>query len=190
MTQALAHDTCRHGYLPGGCTDNECRNSLRAKRLYVDETRPLQLALRDAQDRIRSLERRLAAATGERPHHFDDRAMRFADIVASIYGITREGLLHGGRWKVPAEARKVLYYVCRTVPEPRWSFPEIAMVLGGKDHTTIIHGIRRIEYLMTKDAHLERRVQRAVYAARIAEGQRVEPIAMDWVVPDVPDLEV
>ncbi|MEN5147197.1 helix-turn-helix domain-containing protein [Brevundimonas diminuta] len=48
-----------------------------------------------------------------------------------------------------ARPRQIAMYLCRQ--HTPLSFPEIARALGGKDHTTIIHGVRRIEELLGED---------------------------------------
>ena len=39
------------------------------------------------------------------------------------------------------------------------SLPEIAKKFGGKDHTTIMHGIKKIESLMQNDVEVSREYQ-------------------------------
>lgn len=189
MTRAAQIDGCGHGWAPGCCTQSECRNSARAKSLYTDDTRSLRLALKEATVRIRDLERQLAAATGSQPHPFTDRALRFAESVGDIYGISGETVLCRGRYKCVAEARFVLYYVCRKVPVPVWSYPEIALALRGRDHSTIMNGVRQIESRMVGDEHLAHRVARALSAARSDEEQHVETISIDDT-PEIPELVV
>jgi chromosomal replication initiator protein len=139
--------------------------------LYTQDVRALQLALNEARVRILDLERKLACATGERPHALNIRALRIADAVAGIYSMSRDELLGRGRSKSLAEPRQVLYYVCRTVPRPQWSYPEIGLALAGRDHTTIMSGIRNIEKSLPRDPRLQHCVLRATAAARGAEGQ-------------------
>ena len=39
------------------------------------------------------------------------------------------------------------------------SLPEIGRRFGGRDHTTIMHGVRKIEELMTMDSQLSDDIQ-------------------------------
>jgi hypothetical protein len=43
--------------------------------------------------------------------------------------------------------------------ERGWSYPRIGKLFGGKDHSTIIHGVRRADYMIAKDADYAAKVK-------------------------------
>ncbi|MBA4326380.1 MAG: chromosomal replication initiator protein DnaA, partial [Rhodobacter sp.] len=56
------------------------------------------------------------------------------------------------RLRTIARPRQVAMYLSKQLT-PR-SLPEIGRRFGGRDHTTIMHGVRKIEELMTIDSQL------------------------------------
>ena len=68
------------------------------------------------------------------------------DLVAEYFGMTELHLLSDRRTHDVLKPRHVLYWLCKqTTPH---SYPQIGRFLGGRDHTTILHGCRRIEKLI------------------------------------------
>ena len=55
-----------------------------------------------------------------------------------------------------AEPRQVAMYLMREETES--SFPTIGAVIGGRDHTTVLHGCGKIARLIEQDAKLRRDV--------------------------------
>ena len=41
-----------------------------------------------------------------------------------------------------------------------WSTSKIGHAIGGRDHSTILHGIKRAEYMMERNPHFANAVQR------------------------------
>ncbi len=67
------------------------------------------------------------------------------DTVCATTGITREQVLSDYRGKLIAQSRLVVYYLCRThAILGVMSYPEIGKQFG-RDHTTIINGVRCVE---------------------------------------------
>ena len=65
------------------------------------------------------------------------------ELVAEYFGLTERHLLSERRTKDVLTPRHVLYWLCKqTTPH---SYPQIGRFLCGRDHTTILHGCRRIE---------------------------------------------
>jgi chromosomal replication initiator protein len=56
------------------------------------------------------------------------------------------------RLRTIARPRQIAMYLAKQLT-PR-SLPEIGRRFGGRDHTTIMHGVRRIEELMTTDSQM------------------------------------
>lgn len=80
-----------------------------------------------------------------------------ADFVAERHGMTFERLCVTCHRRALARPRQIAMYAIRQLC-PHMSLPAIGRLLGGRDHTTVLHGIRKIEELM----HLNDRVAREV----------------------------
>jgi len=77
--------------------------------------------------------------------------------VALEHGLTVAALIGQGRSRHIAWPRQEAYYKAFTEC-PHLSYPEIARRIGGRDHTTVLHGVR---------AHCERNGQTYTHAVRI-----------------------
>jgi chromosomal replication initiation ATPase DnaA len=73
-------------------------------------------------------------------------------VTSTYYGISRNDILSDRRTARLARARQVAYFLCKNLS--RRSFPEIGRKFGGRDHTTIIHGVRKIEREIRHDTAL------------------------------------
>jgi chromosomal replication initiator protein len=78
------------------------------------------------------------------------------EAACSYYGVTREALSSPGRSRTIAFPRQVAMYLART--ETDASLPQIGMALGGRDHTTVMHGYDKIEKLLERDGDVRRDV--------------------------------
>lgn len=78
-------------------------------------------------------------------------------IVCRYYGITIDEMLAKRRALVVARPRQIAMFLCRELT--RKSLPEIGRGFQ-RDHTTVVHAVRRIEELREKDAELDRDVER------------------------------
>ena len=76
--------------------------------------------------------------------------------VAEHYGLSVADLVGPGRARAVARPRQVAMYLAKTLTER--SLPEIGRSFGGRDHTTVIHGVRRIEALRGTDERIARDV--------------------------------
>lgn len=83
-----------------------------------------------------------------------------ADFVAERHGLTFQQLISPHRVTSIARPRQIAMYVMREVC-PHLSLPAIGRLLGGRDHTTILHGVQRIEALI----HTHEDVLKEVWAA-------------------------
>ena len=59
-----------------------------------------------------------------------------------------------------AQPRQIAMYVCKQVTA--LSLPQIGKDFGGKHHTTVLHSIRRIEYLKKKDPEIHSAVNKII----------------------------
>ena len=73
-------------------------------------------------------------------------------LVASYYQIKIADMKSSRRMKHLAFPRQIAMYLCKK--HIRSSYPEIGNKFGGKDHTTVIHAVRKIEGLIRKDPRL------------------------------------
>ena len=78
------------------------------------------------------------------------------DAVSDYYGISSDAIKGRKRDKKTALARQVTMYLLRE--EADMGASAIGRVLGGKDHTTVLHGCDRISNQMNVDSHLRRDV--------------------------------
>lgn len=84
-----------------------------------------------------------------------DRKLTIEEIqrkVAEHYNIRLSDMIGPKRLRNIARPRQVAMYLAKQLT-PR-SLPEIGRRFGGRDHTTIMHGVRKIEELMTLDSQL------------------------------------
>ncbi len=100
------------------------------------------------------------------PEHLDDllnqltranfeRRVRIEDIMKFVsrhYNVTRTDLLSARRTRTIVRPRQIAMYLAKTMT-PR-SLPEIGRRFGGRDHTTVLHAVRKIEGERAKDEKL------------------------------------
>ncbi len=72
--------------------------------------------------------------------------------VADHYNIRLSDMVGPKRTRCYARPRQVAMYLCKQLTSR--SLPEIGRSFGGRDHTTIMHGVRRIGELRGKDAEI------------------------------------
>jgi chromosomal replication initiator protein len=77
---------------------------------------------------------------------------------AATYGIPPHQLTNGGRTKQLALARQVAMYLLRTTLS--LSLKEIGAFFDGKDHTTVMHAIKKVEDLRIKDPTFASQVEK------------------------------
>ena len=64
---------------------------------------------------------------------------------AKLFGLTVEDIIGKARTRDLVDARHIAMYVCRQLTNPPLSFPQIAKAFGGRDHTTVMNAVQRIE---------------------------------------------
>ena len=85
-----------------------------------------------------------------------DRKISIEEIqkqVAHHYNIRLAEMVGPKRVRSFARPRQVAMYLCKQLTSR--SLPEIGRHFGGRDHTTVMHGVRRIEELRAQDAQIE-----------------------------------
>ena len=69
---------------------------------------------------------------------------------AEVFGVGVDELCGYSRTRALVQARQSAMYVCRSLTEE--SLPAIGRAFGQRDHTTVLHAVRKIEQLMTERA--------------------------------------
>ncbi len=69
-------------------------------------------------------------------------------VTAEYFGVSLEDLKGHNRSRVLVTARQIAMYLCREMTE--LSLPRIGQIFGGKDHTTVMHAVRKISALMAE----------------------------------------
>jgi chromosomal replication initiator protein len=78
-------------------------------------------------------------------------------VVARQYNVSRSDLLSSRRTANVVRPRQVAMYLAKTLTLR--SLPEIGRRFGGRDHTTVLHAVRKIEALVSKDLTLSDEVE-------------------------------
>ena len=73
--------------------------------------------------------------------------------VAAFYGISQADITGKKRVKNIVIPRQIAMYLARELTDN--SLPKIGKEFGGKDHTTVLHAIDKIEKLLDSDAKLK-----------------------------------
>jgi chromosomal replication initiator protein len=78
-------------------------------------------------------------------------------VVARQYNVSRSDLLSSRRTANVVRPRQVAMYLAKTLTLR--SLPEIGRRFGGRDHTTVLHAVRKIEALVARDVALSEEVE-------------------------------
>lgn len=85
--------------------------------------------------------------------------------VADYYSLRMNDLISPRRARSVARPRQVAMYLCKALTSK--SLPEIGRGFGGRDHTTVIHAVRKIEELRSSDTQIDEDIENL---RRILEG--------------------
>ena len=77
--------------------------------------------------------------------------------VAERFGISRAELVGSSRAATPLRARQVAIFLTRELTE--LSLPQIGRLYGGRDHTTVLNSLRRVEARLDEDQELVEKVR-------------------------------
>jgi len=77
--------------------------------------------------------------------------------VAEGFGISRAELIGSSRAATPLRARQVAIFLTRDLTD--LSLPQIGRLYGGRDHTTVLNSLRRVEASLGEDGDLAEKVQ-------------------------------
>ena len=79
------------------------------------------------------------------------------DTVAEHFGVSVNDISSKRRDKEFAIPRQIIMYLCRNMTTE--TYQNIAALLGKKDHTTVISGVKKIEKLIETDSELKNKVE-------------------------------
>jgi chromosomal replication initiator protein len=77
--------------------------------------------------------------------------------VAEHFNMKQADLLSERRTRAVARPRQIAMWLCKQ--HTTRSYPDIGRRFGGRDHTTVLHGVRKIEELMPQDDQIARDVE-------------------------------
>ena len=82
---------------------------------------------------------------------------RIQRIVCDEFGLNLNDMVSKRRAQAVARPRQVAMFLCKTLT--RKSLPEIGRKFGGRDHTTVLHAVKRINQLRTEDTDFDIRIK-------------------------------
>jgi chromosomal replication initiator protein len=77
--------------------------------------------------------------------------------VAERYGVSRAELVGSSRAATPLRARQVAIFLTRDLTD--LSLPQIGRLYGGRDHTTVLNSLRRVEAGLDDDPELAEKIR-------------------------------
>jgi chromosomal replication initiator protein len=90
----------------------------------------------------------------DRSRHMTVEAIQ--KLVAEHYNLKISDLKSPRRHKVLTVPRQIAMFLCRK--HVKSSFPELGMKFGGKDHSTVVHAVQKIQKLLQKDITLKNEI--------------------------------
>ncbi|MFZ5859081.1 MAG: chromosomal replication initiator protein DnaA [Chloroflexota bacterium] len=78
------------------------------------------------------------------------------DVVARFFNLSADKLLSADRSKNVSMPRQLAMYILRE--DVKASLPQIGEFVGGRDHTTVMHGIKKIEADIKNDDRMQRQL--------------------------------
>jgi len=122
--------------------------SLKHREVTID------LAREALVDKIRASEDAAAATPRAMPS-----VDRVQEVVARRWGVTPEGLRSKARIKTLTVPRQIAMFLAREVLQMQ--LVEIGQAFGGRDHSTVIHSVDKVERQMARDRAFRERVELA-----------------------------
>jgi chromosomal replication initiator protein len=120
-------------------------NRLLAHSKLTGQPITMELAERELRDLVRPVELKRV------------RIEDIQRIVARQYNVSRSDLLSSRRTANVVRPRQIAMYLAKTLTLR--SLPEIGRRFGGRDHTTVLHAVRKIEGLIGSDNSLAAEIE-------------------------------
>lgn len=67
-------------------------------------------------------------------------------------GVPYEGIVGSSRFRRYCYPRQLIMWELKTFVKPSISYPELGRLFGGRDHTTALHAVRKIEAQRAKES--------------------------------------
>lgn len=80
------------------------------------------------------------------------------DAISNHYSIGKRALLGKGRSRLMAHPRQILMYILRT--ELNLPYEEVGRIIGGRDHSTVMHGVEKISQMSAGDVQTREDIMR------------------------------
>lgn len=128
---AMARHNCRISILAGLLQKLKFYDSFSGQTLTPDELEKLAL-----------------------PENSESGWQRIITHVSERLGVKTTDILGGSRKREIARARQVAMFLCRS--RLGLSYPDLGRIFGGKDHSTVIHSIRKIQQIRQTDKVLHK----------------------------------
>jgi chromosomal replication initiator protein len=99
----------------------------------------------------------------------DERAVTIDDIqrrVGEVFGVKLQDFRARTRTKAVAFPRQVAMYIARQLTSD--SYADIGRGFGGKDHTTVLHAVTKIEGLLQEDPKFRRTIEHIINTIRLS----------------------
>ncbi|HEY8594067.1 MAG TPA: chromosomal replication initiator protein DnaA [Devosiaceae bacterium] len=90
----------------------------------------------------------------------ESRRVRIDDILRVVsrhYRVARNDILSSRRSRDVVRPRQIAMYLAKALTQR--SLPEIGRRFGGRDHTTVLHSVRKIEQMMRDDGDLQQEIE-------------------------------
>lgn len=140
VMEYIAHSVASHGRDLDGAV-----NRLVAANQLTGEAITVPLAEKTLADLIRTRESRRV------------RIEEILKIVSRHFKVPRNDLLSSRRSRDVVRPRQIAMYLAKSLTSR--SLPEIGRRFGGRDHTTVLHSVRKVEQLMKDDGDLCQEVE-------------------------------
>ena len=116
--------------------------------------------------------------------------IRLLNKASEVFDLSVTELAGNQRYKYLMPARFAMY---KTLRERGWSYPRIGKLFDGKDHSTIIHGVRRADYMIEKDPDYAAKVKMLMNTrltpTALTEEEVEEQLLAMRKKSDIPELE-
>ena len=76
--------------------------------------------------------------------------------VSSYYNLSLSDMCSSRRSINIARPRQIAMFLCKALTS--YSYPEIGKAFGGKDHTTVIHAVKKIDSMLQIDQKLKKQI--------------------------------
>jgi len=93
---------------------------------------------------------------------------RIQRVICEEFGLELNDMVSKRRAQVVARPRQIAMSLCKSLT--RKSLPEIGRKFGGRDHTTVLHAVKRIAELRAQDPELDARVAQIEQSLRPDHG--------------------